>query len=165
MMISQKMADSINEQIKNEFFSSWIYLAMAYKFENMGLKVFAKWFYKQANEEREHAFKFGKYLLEQGTVVKLTALDQPKLDYASAEEICSEAVEHEKFITKKINELVDLAKKENDHATFNFLQWFVEEQVEEVSSTQELLDMVKMANNPSQLFLLEGRLYHMLEKK
>ena len=165
MMISKKMVDSINDQIKNEFYSSWIYLAMAYRFEEMNLKVFAKWFYRQADEERAHAFKFAKYLLDQGAEVKLSSLDQPKSDYKTAEEICSIAVEHEIFITNKINELVDLAKKDNDHATFNFLQWFVEEQVEEVASTSELLEMVKMASSPSQLFMLEGRLYHMIEGK
>jgi len=163
MMISQKMADSLNEQVKNEFYSSWLYLAMAYKFESMGLKVFAKWFFRQADEEKEHAMKIAKYILDQGAEVKLTALDKPKTEYASAEEIVGDAVNHEKLVTKMINDLVDLALKENDHATFSFLQWFVNEQVEEVASTTELYDLVKMAPGPGQMYMLEGRVYHLLE--
>jgi ferritin len=165
MMISQKMADAINEQIKNEFYSGWLYMAMAYKFESMNLKVFAKWFYKQASEEREHAEKFGKYLIDQGAEVKLTALDKPKADWKSAEEMTTAAVEHEKEVTKMIHKLVDLARTENDHATFNMLQWFVDEQVEEVASATELMDMVKLVTAPGQLLMLEGRLYHMVEAK
>ncbi len=165
MMISQKMADAINEQIKNEFYSGWLYMAMSYKFESMNLKVFAKWFYKQAGEEREHAEKFAKYLIDQGAEVKLTSLDKPKADWKTAEDMTSGAVAHEKEVTKMIHNLVDLARSENDHATFNMLQWFVDEQVEEVASATELTDMVKLATNPGQLLMLEGRVYHMLESK
>jgi len=165
MMISQKMADQLNVQVKNEFFANWAYLSMAYAFESMGLKIFARWFFKQAEEEREHAEKIAGYLLDQGAEVKLMALDQPKVKYASAEEICAAAVEHELGVTKNIHDLVELARKENDYATENFLQWFVEEQVEEVASTTELLDMVKMASAPGQLFMLENRLWHEVEKK
>lgn len=165
MMISQKMADSLNKQIQNEFGSYWLYLAMAYKFESMGLKIFAKWFFAQADEEKVHAMKMAQYLLDQGAEVNLSALDKPKSDYSSAQEIVSQAVEHEKLITKMIHTLVEQANSENDHATSNFLRWFVEEQVEEVASTTELLDLVKMAPGPGQLFMLEGRLYHMLENK
>ncbi|HKK20543.1 MAG TPA: ferritin [candidate division Zixibacteria bacterium] len=165
MMISQKMADAINEQIKNEFYSGWLYTAMAYKFESMGLKVFAKWYYKQAGEEREHAEKFAKYLIDQGAEVMLTAIDKPKTNWKSAEEMTTAAVEHEKVVTTMIHKLVDLARSENDHATFNMLQWFVDEQVEEVASATELMDMVKLATAPGQLLMLEGRLYHMVEAK
>ena len=165
MMISKKMADQLNEQVKNEFFAHWAYLDMAFAFESMGLKIFAKWFFRQADEEKEHAMKIARYLLDQGAEVQLKALDQPKNKYSSAEEIVAAAVEHELGVTKNINDLVDLAREENDHATDNFLQWFVEEQVEEVASTTELLDMVKMAPGPGQLFMLEGRLYHEIENK
>ena len=165
MMISQKMADQLNEQVKNEFFAQWAYLDMAFAFENMGLKIFAKWFFRQADEEKEHAMKIAQYLLDQGAEVLLKSLDKPKNKYSSAEEIVSAAVDHELGVTKNINDLVDLARAENDHATDNFLQWFVQEQVEEVASTTELLDMVKMASGPGQLFMLEGRLYHEIANK
>ena len=157
MMISQKMADAINEQIKNEFFSGWLYLAMAYKCEEMSLKVFAEWFTQQEAEEREHATKMCTYLLDQGAEVKLSALDQPKFDDSSIGAMVDETVKHEKFITECISNLVNIAKEENDNATFNFLQWFVEEQVEEVASVTELSDLVKMAG-PNNLLMLENRL-------
>ena len=165
MMISKKMADQLNEQVKNEFFAQWAYLDMAFAFESMGLKIFAKWFFRQADEEKEHAIKIAQYLLDQGAEVLLKSLDKPKNKYSSAEEIVAAAVDHELGVTKNINDLVDLARAENDHATDNFLQWFVQEQVEEVASTTELLDMVKMASGPGQLFMLEGRLYHEMENK
>ncbi len=165
MMISKSMAKALNGQVKEEFFASWTYMAMGYAFESMNLKVFAQWFYKQAQEEKTHAEKIAQYILDQGAEVKLTALDAPKTEYKSAEEIVGAAVQHEIKVTKMINKLVDLARKENDHATDNFLQWFVQEQVEEVASTTELHDMVKMATGPGQLFMLENRLYHVVESK
>lgn len=156
-MISQKMADAINEQIKNEFYSAWLYLSMAFKMEAMSLKVFAQWFFQQEAEERMHATKMCNYLLDQGHEVKLTALDQPKHDYKNVEEIVSHTVEHEIEVTNMIHRLVNLALEEKDNATFNFLQWFVEEQVEEVATANELLDLVKLAG-PNNMLLLEERL-------
>lgn len=159
MMISETMAAKLNQQVKEEFFSKWMYLAMAYSFYAMGLKGFAKWFEGQAAEEEAHAVKIAGYLVEQGAKVKLTALDAPKGEYASAQEIVQAAVDHEMKVTRLIHECVDLANKENDHATASFLSWFVDEQVEEVSSTTQLLDMVKLtADNKIQLLMLQGHL-------
>lgn len=157
MMISQKMADAINEQIKNEFYSAWLYLAMAFKAEDMSLKVFAEWFRQQEAEERMHAMKMCIYLSDQGAEVHLSALNQPKFDGSSIGAIIDETVKHEKFITECISNLVDVAKGENDNATFSFLQWYVAEQVEEVASVTELADLVKLAG-PHQLLMLENRI-------
>ena len=157
MMISQKMADAINVQIKEEFYSAYLYLAMAYKSEEMGLKVFAEWFQHQETEERLHATKMAQYLLDQGAQVNLLQLDQPKFDSSSISAMVDETVKHEKFITNCISNLVNLARDEKDNATFNFLQWYVEEQVEEVASVCELQDLVKLAG-PDQLLILEERL-------
>lgn len=157
-MISETMAAKLNQQVKVEFFSHWSYLAMAYSFHAMGLKGFAKWFEAQAEEEQKHAVKLAGYLIEQGARVELTALDAPKTGYASALEIVQAAVDHEKKITKMIHELVDLANKENDHATASFLSWFVDEQVEEVSSTTQLLEMVTLAHDKMQLLIMQGHL-------
>ena len=161
MMISEKMASRLNEQVRNEFFAYWSYLAMAFAFEDMGLKVFAKWFYAQATEEQGHAMKISNYLLDQGAAVKLVDLPAPKTDFGSALEIVEAALQHELNVTKQVHEIADLAIAENDHATRQFIDWKVEEQVEEVSSSQELVQLVKMAAAPGQLFILEGRLYHM----
>jgi len=165
MMISEKMASQLNEQVKNEFYSYWLYLAMAFSFESMGLKVFAQWFHLQAKEEQEHAMKIAKYLLDQGAAVKLMALPEPKTAYSSAEEICQDTVDHEIKVTNQFNDLVKLAKSENDNATQVFLHWFVGEQVEEVASVTELRDMVKLAKTPGQILMLEGRIWRMVENR
>jgi ferritin len=163
MMISEAMSAKLNQQVREEFFSYWTYLAMAYRFEAMGLKGFAKWYQLQADEEKGHALKIAGYLVEQGADVKLTALDNPKTDYASVQEIVQATVEHEKKITRLIHELMALANKEDDFATASFLGWFVDEQVEEVSIAQQLLDMVKLASDKVQLLLMENRIFALRE--
>lgn len=158
MMISQKMADAINNQINFEFFSYWTYQAMAFKLDNMGLKIFTKWFDEQALEEVAHAMKMSTYLLDQGAEVILTSLDQPKNDYKNVEEVVQVALDHEIEVTRRINKLMALAKDENDFPTSAFMQWFVDEQVEEVATVNQLLDMVKMTDSTGQLLLLENRI-------
>ena len=165
MMISQKMADAINDQIAFEFYSGWVYLSMAYQCENMGLKYLAQWFYIQETEEREHATKMAQYLLDEGAEVLLTQIDAPKNDFDNSQSIVAEAVEHEIIVTKKINKIVDIAVEEKDHATNQFLQWFVQEQVEEVASTTELLDIVKLAVQSNQMLLLEDRLRQLVAER
>ncbi|MDX9857691.1 MAG: ferritin [candidate division Zixibacteria bacterium] len=164
MMISKKMADRLNEQVNNEYYAFWIYQQMSFSFEDMGLTVFAKLFHKQAGEEREHAEKIAKYLVDQGAAVVLSAMNAPKTKYKSAEEIINGALEHEKKVTNDWNEISDMAVKEKDHATRVLADWFVEEQVEEVASMTELLGMVKLTQNPGQLLMLENRVYRMLEE-
>lgn len=163
MMIPEKVAARLNEQVKNEMFASLTYLQMAFCFEDMGLKVFAKWFYKQSDEEKGHAMKISRYLLDQGATVKLQTMPEPKNKYASAEEIVQAALNHELNVTKQVHEIVDLARSEKDHATDNFIQWKVAEQVEEVNSVTELLNLVKQTQNLGQLLMLEGRIYRMVE--
>ncbi len=134
---------------------------MAAAFEDMNLRIFAKRFYMQSAEEREHAERIFKYVIDVGGSVKLKSIDEPKTKWESVEEIITAARDHEIKVTKMINELVDLAEKEKDYATRSFLQWFVDEQVEEVSSMEELLNLVKMAG-PNQMLNLEHRLQSMM---
>lgn len=161
MAISDKMTKALNGQVKNEFFSYWAYLAMAFALDDMGMKIFSKWFHQQALEEQEHAMKMCNYLLDQSAVVKLQSLEAPRSEYKSVEEVVQSALDHEILITKNINELVDIALAESDHPTNTFLQWFVAEQVEEVATVTELLDMVRMASGPGQLLILEDRIMTM----
>ena len=158
MMISQKMADKINDQINFEFYSYWVYLAMSFKLDSMGLKVFTQWFDVQAKEEQAHAMKMANYMLDQGADVKLATLGAPKYDYKSVEDVVATALEHEIEVTKRINGIMALAKDENDFPTSAFMQWFVDEQVEEVATANQLLDMVKMADTSGQLLMLEDRI-------
>ena len=158
MMISKKMAAALNEQVKNEFFAYWTYLQMSYTFSSMGLSVFSKWYHEQAIEEQSHAMKIANYLLDQGAEVEMLDLEKPKSDYKDAEEIVQAALDHEVKVTRQINELASMAREEHDHATENFLQYYVEEQVEEVATATELLDMVKMADTSGQLLMFEDRI-------
>ena len=131
---------------------------MAFNLEMMGLKVFAQWFTAQGAEEQMHAMKIAEYLLDQDAEVKLLALEEPPHRWDSVEAIVQAAVDHEIEVTKNISECVDYAVEAKDHATHNFLIWFVNEQVEEVATAKELLSMVKMARTPDQILLLENRI-------
>ncbi|HOP07922.1 MAG TPA: ferritin [candidate division Zixibacteria bacterium] len=158
MMIPKEMADGLNAQITREYESYWIYQQMAYKLSAMGLRVFAEWFTQQAKEEVVHAEKMADYLLDQGGEVMLGEIGKPDDDYSTVEKVCAAALEHEKKITAWIHELVGLARSKNDYATEQFLAWYVSEQVEEVATTAELLDLVKMAKGPHHLIQLENRI-------
>lgn len=162
MMISEKMNTKLNEQITAELYSSHLYLAMASAFEGLCLRVFAKFYYKQAEEERDHAMKIFKYVIEQGGKVVMGAIDQPKGKFGSAQAIVEAARDHEVKVTKMIHDLVALAENEKDYATRSFLKWFVDEQVEEVATQEEILNLVKMAG-PQQLLPLEHRISQMVE--
>lgn len=157
MMISKDMVAGLNGQIANEMSASHKYLAMAYCFEGMGLKVFARRFMEQAEEERGHALKIAKYILDVGGKVALDAVDKPRGDYKNAREIIQGAVDSELTVTRQINDLMAQAEKEKDYATRSFLKWFVDEQVEEVSTMSELLQWVTLAGEQN-VFQVESRL-------
>ena len=145
MMISAAMNEKLNEQISAEFAAGFAYLAMACVLDGMGLKVLRQRFLKQSDEEREHAMKIIRYLSEVGGSVTLEAIGKPKRDYENVEAVVTQALQNEKEITAKINDLVAFAEKEKDYATRSFLQWFVDEQVEEVSTMTDLVNLVKLA--------------------
>lgn len=160
MQISQKMNDELNQQITNEQYSSNLYLAMAAAFERMGLKVFAKYYLKQAAEETTHAMKIFGYIVDAGGTVTIKAIPEPKALKDDVAALVAVARDHEIKVTGMINDLVALAEKEKDYATRSFLAWFVDEQVEEVSTAQELVTLVKMAG--PQVLYLEHRVAQML---
>lgn len=158
MMITEALNAKLNEQIATEFAAAHGYLAMACSFEAMGLKFLAKRFLQQNDEEREHAMKVLRYIQQVGGSVRLSATPKPPQDYDAVDAVVRAALESELEVTKKINELVDLAISDNDHATKSFLQWFVDEQVEEVASMRELLGLVEMAGK--NLLQIEARVRH-----
>lgn len=154
-MISEKMEKALNEQLNAEMFSSYLYLSMAAYFEANNWLGFAKWMKKQSQEEYGHAMKFYNYINEVGKRVNLEKIEKPKIEWNSPLEVYEEALKHEEYITKRINDLVDLATKENDHATNNFLQWFVKEQIEEVSSVKHVVDTMRLVGtHAGSLFML-----------
>ena len=129
-MMSQKLQDAMNEQMKNEFFSAYLYQAMAGYFESEDLPGFANWMRIQALEELSHGEKFFHFMCEVGARTNLLPIDGPKNDYKSPLEVLEFSLDHEKFVTASINNLMTIAKEEGDHASEIVLQWFVSEQVE-----------------------------------
>lgn len=142
-MIGTKIEDAINRQINEEMFSAYLYLAMSAYFEFLNLKGFANWMYVQHQEEMDHAMKFYNYLNGRGGCVKLYSIKEPAYKWDSPLHAFEETLKHEQHITKCINDLVDLAEKEKDRATFSLLQWYVDEQVEEEANDEGIISQLK----------------------
>jgi ferritin len=143
-MISKTLEAAINDQIKNELYSAYLYLSMSAHFEEHNLAGFAHWMRVQAREEQEHAMKFYDYVHDRGGVVKLQAIDQPPAAWKSSLELFQQVLEHEQKVTDLINKLYELAVKENDYATQVMLQWFITEQVEEEKNASQIIEQIKM---------------------
>lgn len=154
MALSKALNAKLNEQITNEFYSAQVYLAIACMFGDMGLKNLAKFYRRQTEEERSHALKILDYVLAAEGKVKLQEIGEPPAKYAGVLAAVEAALAHERRVTEQIHELVALAEKEKDYATVSFLKWFVDEQVEEVETQLQLVQIAKMsANNPLYLDL------------
>lgn len=158
-MIKEKIQDALNKQLNAELYSAYLYLSMGAYFESIDLGGFANWMRVQAQEELTHALKFYDYIIQRGARVILSSIDEPPSEWESPLAVFEHVYQHEQKVTGLINELVDLAIAEGDHATNNFLQWFVAEQVEEEDSANEVLQKIKlMADAPGGLFMLDGEL-------
>ncbi|MCB5230112.1 MAG: ferritin [Candidatus Cloacimonas sp.] len=142
-MLSERLEKELNSQINKEFYASYLYLSMAAYAEDIGLEGIAHWFRLQSEEEYEHAMKIYEFVNEKGGRVVLEAIDKPQTEYKSVKQLFELALEHEEYVTDSINKLVDLAIAEKDHSAVVFLQWFVEEQVEEEDSVNSILDKFK----------------------
>jgi ferritin len=156
-MLSERMQEALNDQMKWEFYSEFLYLAMAAWFKARSLDGFANWMMVQAEEERAHALMFFDYIAEAGGKAEIRAFDQPKTEYQSVTDVFRTTVEHEKLVTKRINDLMSLAVEEKDHATANFLAWFVKEQVEEVAGPQKILDQLEMGREEGYVLMMLDR--------
>jgi bacterioferritin B len=154
MLISQAMNKQINEQIGHEFGASLQYVNIAAYFDDAGLPMLRDHFFKQADEERAHAMKFVRYLLDTGGSVEIPAIPAPRHRFGSAAEAVQLALEWENTVTKQIVGLMDRASTEKDYLAHDFLEWFVREQLEEVSSMDMLLKMVQRSGE-SGLMLVE----------
>jgi len=155
-MIGQKVQDGFNAQINAETHSAYLYWSMAAYFQSINLPGFAAWMRAQAQEEMVHAVKFYDFINERGGRVTLTAIEAPATEWDSPLSAFEAAYKHEQYITKRINDLVDLAAAQKDHAAGIFLQWFVTEQVEEEASADEIVQKLKMlADAPGGLFMLD----------
>ena len=155
--MSKKMIDALNEQIKNEFYSAYMYLAMSAYLADLGLPGFASWMRIQAQEEVTHANKMYDYVLSRGGKIVLKAIDAPPKAWKSPLDVMQAAFAHEQFVTRCINELSDLAVKEKDHASQIFLSWYVTEQVEEEENFTDLVNALKLIKGEGQGLLMLDR--------
>ncbi len=158
-MLNKKMEDALNEQINKEMYSAYLYMSMSAHSTNIGLPGFANWFMVQYYEEMDHAMRIYRYINDQGGKVKLKAIEKPPSEFKDTMDMFQKTLEHEQFITKSINDLMDLAIKENDHATQIFLHWFVTEQIEEEGNDNEIIAKLELAGKEGNgLFMLDKEL-------
>ncbi|MBW2063477.1 MAG: ferritin [Deltaproteobacteria bacterium] len=158
-MLSKTMEKALNDQVNAEMYSAYLYLAMEAYFQSVGLNGFATWMRVQTQEELVHAMKFYDFINERGGRVTLKAIEAPPAEWVSPSAVFQAAYEHEQKVTGLINDLVDLAQAERDHATHNFLQWFVAEQVEEEDSANKVVEKIKLVGEAQGgLFMLDREL-------
>jgi ferritin len=158
-MLSDKMQDALNGQLNAELYSSYLYLSMNAYFKSVNLDGFANWMYYQVQEELAHSMKLYDFINQRGGKVKLLQIEAPSTAWSSPLAVFEATLEHEQKVTALINELVELALAEHDHATSIFLQWFVSEQVEEEESVSGVLQQLKlMGEAKGGLFMIDREL-------
>ena len=157
-MLKETIQDALNKQINAELYSAYLYLSMSSYFESINLKGFANWMRVQAQEELGHAMRMYDYVVERGGRVILDTIEKPPSEWKSPLDAFEAVYNHETKVTGLINDLVELALKERDHATYNMLQWFVNEQVEEEASADEIVQKLKLVGD-------EGRALFMIDRE
>lgn len=155
-MLTKRMEDELNGQINAEYWSAYFYLSMSAYLGNEGLSGAASWFRVQYQEEISHALKFFDYIIERGGKVNLKPIPEVQSEWNGIIDIFQETLKHEQKVTSLINSLMDIAIEEKDHAAKSFLQWYVDEQVEEESGVQTILDQLKMVDGKGNgLFMID----------
>ena len=162
VLISKKLAKAFNDQIGHEFGASMQYVSIAAHFQRSQLTLLAKLFFEQAEEEREHAMKFVQYVLDTKGDLQIPPIPAPKMTFASAEDALQAALTWEQDVTRQITALMEIAVKENDYIGQSFLQWFIDEQLEEVVKMDRLLGVIQQSGERN-LLMVEAYLVH-LEK-
>jgi len=155
--MDKKLVQALNEQLKNEFHSSYIYLSMAAYFEARILPGFAHWMKVQAKEEFGHGMKIFEFINDRGSKVLLQEIDQPPTDFSSAQEVFEETLAHEKKVTGWINDLYELSIELNDNAATIFLQWFITEQIDEEKNATQILETIKLIKPDSAALIMLDR--------
>lgn len=158
-VVGDKVVRALNQQLNREIYSAYLYLSMCAYFESVGMKGFASWMRVQWQEELMHALKLFDYISGRGGRVELFAIEEPPKSWESPLNAFEHALEHEMKVTKLIDELVELSIEEKDNATFNMLQWFVNEQVEEEKTFRDIVERLRMFKDDKMaLFLLDSQL-------
>ena len=155
-MLKEKVLNAINDQINAEFHSAYLYLSMAAWFEDKGLSGFANWMKVQYQEETSHAVKFFNYVIERNGKVVLSPIAAVETEFKDIVEVFEKTLVHEEMVTDRINKIMDIAISESDHATRSFLNWFIDEQVEEEANVNEILDTLRLINGQGNgVFMLD----------
>jgi len=158
-MLEQKMEFALNRQVNAELWSAYLYLSMSYDMDSKGYEGMASWFAKQAKEEFEHASRFMKFIGEMNGKVKLEPIEKVTQEWNSPKDAFEDTLKHEKIVTGKIYQLMDLAIELKDYATQNMLKWFVDEQVEEEDNARKIVEkLIKIENIPAAMYALDKRL-------
>jgi ferritin len=153
-MLSKIMQDAINTQIKHEFYSSYLYLAMSAYFENNSMPGFARWMRVQSEEENAHALRLFDFINDRDGSVELQAIEQPPSEFKAPLDVFQQALEHERKISELIHQLYALAVREKDYPAQIHLQWFIDEQVEEEKNASQIVEQLKLAGNDGAALLM-----------
>ncbi len=157
-MLSKKIEDLLNNQIKNEFYSAYLYLSMAGWLHNYGLNGYAHWFRVQAQEERDHALIFMNYIIQANGRVHLLAIDEPNFEFTDIEELLNLNLSHEQLVTSLIYKINAAAREEGDYKTEEMLKWFITEQVEEEANAVDNITSYKLFGGDGKgLFMLDSQ--------
>jgi ferritin len=158
-MLSKKLEEELNKQVNAELYSSYLYLSMSAYLSSINLNGFSTWMKIQFEEEQAHAMKLFQYILDRGGRVNLLTINNPPVEWENIIDVFEATYSHEQEVTRLINELVNVAMTEKDHATVNLLQWFVSEQVEEEATVSDILDQLKLIDGKGAgLFMLDREL-------
>lgn len=158
-MLNDKVSELLNEQVNKEFYSAYLYLDISNYYDDKKLDGFANWFLVQAQEERDHAMLFIKYLQNNNYLPKFTAIDQPDKKYDSIEAPLEVSLEHEQFVTASINNIYDAAFSQKDFRTMQFLDWFIKEQNEEEKNAEDLIQKMELFGKDGKgLYMLDNEL-------
>ena len=152
-MLSETLAKALNDQVNDEFYSAYLYMSMSACMENAGLKGAANWLWVQTLEERAHAIHMYQYILDRGAKPALSAIEAPGDDFLDLKDVFEKTLAHEKSVTVSINNIATLAMQENDHACYQFIMWYVNEQVEEELGVSDLLSKLELIGDNKGLLL------------
>lgn len=158
-MMNQKLTDALSHQVNNEYFSAYLYLSMSAHCDRLGFKGFSNWLYVQAQEEMVHGIHMYQYILERGALPTFSTIAAPEGKYDTFRNMFERVLKHEQSVTSGINKIASLAMSEGDHATYNFILWYVNEQIEEESSAELLLQKFTLiGDNAGLLYALDAEL-------
>jgi len=151
--MNKELEQALSDQINAENYSAYLYLSMSTAADQMGLKGTAHWLFLQAQEEMAHGTNIYQYMLERGAAPVLGAIDKPDADFSDVGQMFKKVLEHEQYVTERINAIASLALSHHDHAAYQFMLWYVNEQVEEEASASEVLDKLRLIGDNQGLLL------------